>query len=551
MVRRLIALLVTLLISSILTISPTSASSSRVVITQVEAGGPSALTSASLMEYISIYNNSDHDIEVTNWCLINKTSSSVGCFIASDSSVHYWLKSYTYATVSSVKFSENYNIKTDITYTPTNNISGSITASADSISLVDANSTLIDNASWSTSLTGGHLLQRNLSLDPNVYIDSGVLSDFTNTTTLNIRNSGLYEQIILVDFCKNIEGIQLTMPNGYDLDANSDCQIDVCLNLLGLQINIPTGMYKNALDECVHIDVCLNIAGAQSMLPTGYYEDEFNNCYVITASLLITEILPNANGADSNNEFIEIYNPTDTSIDLSFYKLGIGIDTLRFYSIPIGSIVSAKSYYVLYNKDLNFTLINSSSQVSLSSIDGQFIYSTDIYMNPKEGYSWNLLSGLWQYSNQATPGYENLDSIIIDPEVEQSKNCAANQYYSIETGRCRLTTTKSSKLVPCKDGEYRSEETNRCRSVLGATTVNTECPEGQYRNPDTNRCRKNVEVSKAEYPNNSFLKIDSGNSGKLILLGVFISTSAYGIWEWRYEMSFMIKKFKKLYKKTK
>lgn len=547
MVRRILAFAISVALFSLLNFPYVNATSSNLLITQVQAGANSTLTGASLMEYISIYNNSSQDVEISNWCLINKSNVKFACFQPADNSTHIWVSPNSYSTIASVKFTENFGVTTDLIYTPNNNISGSIVASSDSISLVDSSNTEIDNVSWGTSLVGGHILQRKLSPDPKIYIDNDLNSDFSNLTSLTVQNSGLYEQQILIDICKNIDGIQLVMPSGYELDNNSDCQPDICLNLIGLQLQLPTDMYIDSTNNCTKIDLCLNLDDFQTAIPVNYFQDEFNNCYVIASQLIINEIFPNVIGSDVGNEFVEIYNPTDTPVDLSFYRIAIGIDSPKYYNFPIGSLVQPKSYYVLYNSNLNFTLLNTSSKVNIETIDGQLVHSTSIYLNPKEGESWNLIGNNWEYSNQPTPGIENLESVIIDTEVNQPK-CAENQYLNPDTNRCRLITTKISKLTPCRDGEYRSEETNRCRAILGATTTLAECPEGQYRNPDTNRCKKNIEINRVDYPNNATLNIESTNTGRTVLTSVLAITIGYGVWEWRFELDSMFKKLKKSFK---
>jgi len=551
MVRRNYAFILLSIIFNILLIFKASAISGGILITQVEAGGPTAAANAPLIEYVSIYNNSSSDIEITDWCLINKSLNDIVCFNPVTSNIHYWLKSHSYLTIGSAKFNDYYGVVSDLTYTPTNNVSGSITASSDSISIKDKTGTIVDTLNWSSTLSGGHILQRTINPVSMEYTDSDTSSDFTNTTSLTIKDSGIYEEVLLVDYCNNIEGIQTNIPAGYLYDDNSDCQADACLNLSGLQLTVPLNMYLSSDNVCLDIDLCSNLPESQIAIPENYYADEYGRCYILASKLVINELYPNPSGTDYDNEFIEIYNPNYQIIDLSFYKLGIGIDSPKYYVFPIGSIIQPKSYFVIYNKELNFTLLNSTSQVSLSTIDNQLIYTTDIYLNPKDGESWNFISGTWEYSNQPSPGNENLENLIIDNSSEEQIKCAANQYFNSETNRCRLITTKSSKLTPCKDGEYRSEETNRCRAILGASMASSDCPEGQSRNPETNRCRKNIEISKTDYPSNSSLSVDDIEDGKLVLVGVLISTAGYGLWEWRFEINDLVRKFKKLYKKYK
>lgn len=548
MIKKILYILITSIVFSSLP-SLANASTAQVLITQVQAGASSGIDSAATIEYISIYNNYDSDIEITNWCITNKSAKNIACFIPNDSSIHLWLTKKSYATISSTTFSDYYKTQTDLIYTPISASSGSITGSSDVISLVDSSSTVIDNVSWNTTLSGGRVLERKYSGSPATYQDNDQSSDFTNTSSLVVRSTGLYEQVVLIDLCKNIDGIQLIIPSGYDIDASGDCVPDVCPNLTGLQTAIPTNMKIDNLGKCVDIDVCLNLIGSQIEAPLNYKIDDYSNCYIITANLIITEIMPNPAGLDTDREFIEFYNPTDQDVDLSFYKLAIGVDLVKYYNFPIGSVIKAGEYFVIYNSDINFTLVNTISMVKLFSQDNQEIFQSQAYLNPKDGESWSFIENNWQYTNQITPGKPNLASVIIETDNELQP-CAPNQYRNPDTNRCKLITVKQNTLTPCKNGEYRSEETNRCRSIKSEIILD-DCQEGQYRNPETNRCKKVAELTKADYPNNFVSKDNSDSKAKYFLVGILLVCVIYSVWEWRFEIQQGTKKLKKFIKKRK
>lgn len=374
-----------------------------VVIAQIQAGGPSGETNAAANEFVSVYNNGDNDIDVTNWCLTNKTGLSFTCLTARAANITLYLPSHTYATFSSDGFAVAHTYLPSSRYSVTNTISGSIVGSGDMISLVDATGRVIDSVAWATTLAGGSLLQRVFSLDTaNQLIDTGANTDFQKLTTLIIPPSGLIEQEVIVDVCTNIDGVQSVLPNGYELNGSGDCaQSDVCPNLPGIQSDVPSG-YKLVGDACV-LDLPL---------------------------VRVTELLPNPIGSDSGNEFIELYNPNDTAVDLAQYLLKIGNDTPKTYSFPAGSTIEPKSYRVFYNSEINFTLINTSSKVSLVDIHGGFIDESLPYNNPADGMAWALIDDVWQYTNQPTPGSENQVVMMGEGRVERTvvdvKECPAN-----------------------------------------------------------------------------------------------------------------------------
>jgi hypothetical protein len=364
------------------------------------------------------------------------------------------------------------------------------------------------------------------------------------------------------------------VPSGYALDTEGNCQVDVCRNIDGLQLVLPDGMELDASRGCVVHDECSNLPNIQADIPDGYKRGVDNNCMLDLLPLKITELLPNAAGSDEGNEFIELYNPNNSGVDLSNYVFYVGANDTKFYSFPAGSHIGAGQYMAFSNDDIKFTLINTTSNVRLSSSDGTLIDETPVYNNPKDGMAWALIDGTWQYTNQPTPGSANLSSLVTATvaEVVAASNlelCAANQYRSPETNRCRLITTAASSksvLVPCKDGQYRSEETNRCRSivadvsalvpcaegqernpetnrcrsitaaVLGASTL-TPCKAGQERNPDTNRCRNVVSaIPQAGYAPEQTSQSSNNYVLWWSLACVGLVAISYGIWEWRQEI---------------
>ncbi|MEI7917773.1 MAG: lamin tail domain-containing protein [Candidatus Saccharibacteria bacterium] len=374
---------------------------------------------------------------------------------------------------------------------------------------------------------------------------------------------------IPVDVCLNLDGMQLVVPSGYGLDENSNCQPDVCQNIDGLQLVVPENMEVSD-GNCAWHDECLNLPDIQADLPNGYKHDADNNCVLYLLPLKITELLPNATGSDNGNEFIEIYNSNDADVELTNYVIYVGTINPKMYSFPIGLHISPHQYLAFYNTDIEFTLVNTTSQVRLSSIDGVLIDETPAYDSPGDGMAWALIDGVWQYTNQPTPNDVNLPLLVeITPEVATETSllpCPSGQYRNPDTNRCRLIVTTASTLAPCADGQYRSETTNRCRSIASDVVALVPCAEGQERNPDTNRCRsvttavlgtsdltpckegqernpdtnrcRNV-VSAIPDANYAPVQTTEPTNNYVVwwsLAGVGAVAIVYGLWEWRHEI---------------
>jgi len=467
-------------------VSPAHAASANLVLTQIQAGGVGAAT----QELVVVYNNSATDVDITDWCLKNKSNVKFACVASGSADKAQFLPAYKFVVIGSSALASFLQVPFTLTYSSTNQSSGAIVGSSDTISLIDAAGAVIDSQSWTTGITSGMLFARKVASNaPFTYLDTDQPSDWQIQSPQFIPDNGMELRDVETPFdaCSNIDGIQSEVPSGYDVDGDGVCQFT-------------------------------------------------------PPPLLITELLPNAAGTDAGHEFIELYNPNDHAVDLASYLLWVGPDLGASFQFPSGASIPANSYASFTNTDIAYSLLNSSSRVRITTTDGTVVDETPGYQDPGDNESWALIDGTWQYTDQPTPGIVNL--AMGDDPIEQAdvastptlKPCAANQYRSPDTNRCRLVATAPGTVTPCKDGQYRSEETNRCRNIA-ADVGPAPCAEGQERNPDTNRCRTTKTISNADY---GTLKTQTShdNTGYLWLavgaLGLLVVS--YGVWEWRYEL---------------
>ena len=596
-----------LIVSSVicgLNIQNARAVSPSIVLSQLQLGNAASASN----EFIEVYNNSSSDTEITNWCLYYASASStqigskLGCFIPENDAIHLYLPSHAYAfAISTVLATSIPNLGSDLKFAAT------LSAVAGHVRVVDSSSVEIDKVGWGTTAVSpettftptasvGKLLGRKVNILLNTLQDTDNNSlDFELVTA---RSNYIYGTIYevqdlcknipgiqasvpdgysvdnaancaspLVDVCSNIDGLQTSFPTGYGLDSNGLCQPDLCRNMSGLQVSVPPNKELDSNGNCLDHDDCSNISGVQTIVPDGYHVAGLGLCLLDVLPIKITEILPNPTGSDNGHEFIELYNPNDTPVDLILYLLKIGIDTPKFYSFPLNSAIEPHGYISFSNEDIPFTLVNTTSQVSIVSVDGQSVDQSLPYTNPQDGMAWALIDGTWQYTDQPTPALSNLASIDTSGTAEEVvvglKACAPNQYRNSDTNRCRLLVTVGSTLVACQDGQYRSEITNRCRSIASdAVTLTpcdtnqernpetnrcrliaasgnepTPCKENQERNPDTNRCRNVVgAIPSAEFAVEPISDTSSGFVGWLAVGGVCLVALLYAGWEWRYEL---------------
>lgn len=468
-------------------VTPTHASSAAIVITNIRAGG----TNSALEEGIVLYNNSSFEANIEGWCLSNKSQISFAC-ITSASGQQAILPAYSYTTIVSVSAAAltQTNAYAAI-YESTNHTSGAIIASSDTISLINNEGQLIDQYSWSSSISSTQQWSRmKLGNLPDVFLDTNSASDWQKTTYAAFPLSQL---------------VYRAVPTEDPIDPIEE------------EPETPTDPQPST---------------KPSLLPA-----------------IITELLPNAIGSDTGNEFIELYNPNETgSLSLKGYQLAIGPSLEKV--ITLGEyMLRPHEYRIFTNAELGYTLLNTSSRVSLKTGQGLLASEVPAYTSPAEGASWSLIEGVWQYTNQPTPGAANAVSVIEEDDpsntvvIATAKPCAANQYRSTETNRCRLISSAATNVpTPCKAGQERNPETNRCRNIASSTPT-TPCKEGQEKNPDTNRCRTIKKLSTVGFGVKGATTQQQSGMGWYMwaaIGGVVLLIIGYAVWEWRQELQKVI-----------
>jgi len=502
--------------------STVASNNTSVVIDLIQLGDQQSANN----ELIQLYNNTSQAWDVTNWCLYYASASTMAygnkmwCFTPSQPRGHIYLPPKSYATIASKQFVTNVpSLVVDGTFSST------LSGSAGHLRLVDQDGSEKDKVGWGNSVspegvsavvpTNGNVLMRVMMDDE--YGDS-------NNNAVDFLSAQLHDKLRTGEL--------------YEVE-------DVCANLDGVQANVPEDMVVDDVADCTKpiADVCPNLLGTQESIPPGYQQRQDGSCWMHVDQLLITELLPNPLGADTGNEYIELYNDSEEDVALGSYVVKIGQaseDTLRFIH---AEVIKSHDYFVVGNDRYSFTLLNSTSVVTLETSDGQMTYQTLPYYEPADGLAWALIDDRWQYTNRPTPAAANLSSFdSVDSDVVNMgvalAPCATNQYRNPATGRCKLIASQGSTLVPCKSNQYRSLETNRCRAIVSSTTTIKSCPLGQVRNAETNRCRKIV--SHVPTPQSYGVIKGSGSGDEnyvmWIVAGLLVLAASYVAWEWHPEI---------------
>lgn len=544
-------------------------SSEKIVISQVQVGN---VSSSRLVE---LYNNGMEPVDVTDWCVRYVTASGVAtnrvCFTAAAPTQRLILPPASYILIGSVQL----NSEADYVM-----IEGLGNGSAGSVYVVDQLGQSIDIFGWGQTIyaegapksadSSTKVYERRVNALGGYVDENNNNSDFYNSTLrggerLPYETGAIVE---LTDICLNIDGTQEVVPVGLVVESDicSSPPVDVCVNIDGMQASVPPGMEVDENNIC-SMDACINIAGFQYSVPHGYVQSKMNDCSLAGSQVVITELLPNPEGEDSGNEYIELYNPNDDIVDLSFHTISVNGDYGKSYSFKAGASVAGNGYLVLKNTDLTpaFSLTNTQGRVGLHSFDGGHLFNVPTYNNARSGESWAEINGVWQFTPFPTPGAANK---ALEPGIGAAgalaADCGEGRERNPVTNRCR-NIAAASVLVPCKEGQYRSEETNRCRSIASAASALKPCEDHQFRNPLTNRCKniassdemadcgegrernpvtnrcRNV-LGATTVPESAF-KVEPVKDGAVAFVGwwalggMLLLAAGYGVWEWRQEIA--------------
>ncbi len=117
-------------------------------------------------------------------------------------------------------------------------------------------------------------------------------------------------------------------------------------------------------------------------------------------TLIISEFLPNAERNDNGKEFIEIYNYGDETVNLENFILQVGNKKIK-----LQGNIEPNEYFVITNKDNNFSIRNSGETVKILYKE-EPIFEISYQGKAPENESFSKFSSGWAWS-LPTPGKEN------------------------------------------------------------------------------------------------------------------------------------------------
>lgn len=487
------------------------------VISQVLTG----TEASSAHELIELYNNSDSDADVTNWCILYYSSSLTErsvCFVPqAQIGYHVIFPARSYVVLVSSSFASAHP---GFVYDGTLASNG-LAESVGKVVVQDTTKNQIDAVGWGSLAVPAEGATIYAALKKDVTLERKVIDAITYQDTDDNA----------ADF------VASTVRTAYLAGALVD-QLDYCTDIDGIQLVVPDGLYR---------DEATGSCDAEPPAPVNLCGD-----------IRLSEI-----AANTSEQFIELTNESDVPVSLAGCQLMTNRSKTAAYTFD-DITVRPGDYIVIHINDTKLTLTKTTTgTVYLLSSDGKVEVDAETYANLAANTSWAKFGEAWLQTYRQTPGETNV--------YEQYAPCPDGQYRSDETGRCRnIVVAIAATLTPCKEGQYRSEETNRCRSLvadvasalkpcadnqfrnpatnrckaIASTDDLQDCGEGRERNPETNRCRNVLaaSIAPASFPVEPVADTTNAFVGWWAFGGLLALGAGYGVWEWRREIATGIKR---------
>ncbi|CAN5669775.1 hypothetical protein BH23PAT2_BH23PAT2_06100 [soil metagenome] len=530
--------------------------SSLVLISELQTGSSDGATS----EFIELYNSSDYPVDIANWDVQYKsaTGSSWTSKISSDQadSARFIIEPRGYFLLATETFlGENVDISANAQMNSGLAAGGGHVRLVFKSDLTALNETIIDLVEWGNADTAeGDMPAPAPDKDQSlkrIVDEDGWLVDTDNSSA---------------DFLiSDNPSPQATFPVGSDSDESTGNEQDADDNESNPEIEDGPG---------------------EDQTPQADQEDEESDdsMHVVApcSGVFISEILPNPTGVDTNNEFIELYNPTNKTIELNGCKIELKDGPDKDFTAFDEIALEPNEYRAFYDSDTNIRLPNGSGGTVFLLFEDEELHEVTYPGDMSDDVSWSWLGNDdWSSTYTLTPDQKNvlqetkpcpagqdrneetnrcrhvesaevqlvpcMESQERNPETNRCRNvnpvssaltpCGPGKQRNPATNRCR-SISNTSTLVPCREGQERNPETNRCRSVGSATSNLVPCREGQERNPETNRCRKVTTAGTADVLAVQDIRVaPSTDDGSWILAGTMVVLAfLYGAWEWRREI---------------
>lgn len=197
---------------------------------------------------------------------------------------------------------------------------------------------------------------------------------------------------------------------------------------------------------------------------------------IYSNSVSISEFMPNPEGKDEENEWIELFNNSSQAVDISNWKIDTGEDKKSF-SLPANSLIAGYQYLVLSRPATKISLNNTSGKARLIYPTGQVAQEIK-YDKAPQGQSVSLISGnQYSWSASPTPGTANI--------INSTANKSASQLNSVIT-EAQENNSPLSSIIPSAISLFTKQPLPNVNTIINDSATSSAVGDNMLINQGNN-----------------------------------------------------------------
>ena len=153
------------------------------------------------------------------------------------------------------------------------------------------------------------------------------------------------------------------------------------------------------------------------------------------SGVYINEILPNPEGADETEEWVELYNSNNFEVDLAGWQIKDTTGTPTTFTIAKDIKISANGFLVFKRPETKIMLNNNQDGLSLLTPDKKIVDSVN-FTSAVLGRAYSKTASGWSWSTTLTPGAKNIITAVAtktsSKSLSKTKNSVKNN--NVEAG---------------------------------------------------------------------------------------------------------------------
>lgn len=169
--------------------------------------------------------------------------------------------------------------------------------------------------------------------------------------------------------------------------------------------------------------------------------DNSQNNITYPKGVYINEVLPNPEGPDETDEWIEIYNSNNFDVNLSGWNIKDENGKINSFVIK-NNILPAYGFIILTRPITKIMLNNDTDTLYLYNPIGEILNSIS-YSKAPLGQSFNLRGNEWFWSSETTPGENN---VIYNNNLSNKTNSVKKENEELELAYIGNSLDKISNI---------------------------------------------------------------------------------------------------------